>query len=166
MSSKRDTYFDILKAIAMYMVVVWHVIEKGGGGGAIADFILGANMPIFFIVSGYFSWSTIVQFKCDKLFCHLKQYFCPFAVISVVFSTLAFCLGLITPSQVPLYALKRFLFAGWFIWALAIVYSLSFIGYNIPRLWNGAGRLIWLLIVYGLTFAVPTGVCGLEVLEI
>lgn len=127
-----------------------------------ADFILGANMPIFFIVSGYFSYRTIVEFRYDKLFRHLKQYFCPFVAASVVFSVLAVCFGMIGLSQVPVYALKRVLFAGWFIWALAIVYSLSFIGYNIPRLWHGDGRIIWVVMAYVFLFAFPSGTWWVE----
>ena len=158
----RDTYFDVVKAIAMYMVVVWHIIEKGNGDGVIVDFILGANMPIFFVIAGYFAHATVVECKWHKLLQHLRQYYCPFVVISVLLSLLAVCLGIICLSQAPLYALKRFLFAGWFIWALAITYSLSFIGYNTHRWLKCGNGVMWVVIVYMLTFALPPGLWWME----
>lgn len=33
MSHTRDIYFDMVKAVAMLMVVIWHIIYKGDGGG-------------------------------------------------------------------------------------------------------------------------------------
>lgn len=159
----RDTYFDIVKAIAMYMVVVWHIMEKNiqilsqGGGNFAVSLILGMNMAVFFVVAGYFAHTTVVECKWHKLLQHLRQYYCPFASISVLFSLLAVCLGTICLSQAPLYALKRFLFAGWFIWALAITYSLSFIGYNMHKWLKCGNGVMWVVIVYMLTFALPPG---------
>lgn len=98
---QRDAYFDIVKAVAMYMVVVWHVLEKNicvcgvGWGNITVSLILGVNMPVFFTVAGYFAYPTIVECKWRKLLQHLRQYYSPFVAISVLFSILAVCLGII-----------------------------------------------------------------------
>lgn len=59
---KRDAYFDVVKFVAMFMVVFGHVqsaTEMSWGTPYIKNFIIQSNMPLFFIISGYFAVSAV-----------------------------------------------------------------------------------------------------------
>ena len=59
---KRDAYFDVVKFAAMFMVVFGHVqsaTEMSWGAPYIKNFIIGLNMPLFFIISDYFAVSAV-----------------------------------------------------------------------------------------------------------
>ena len=124
----RDLFFDFVKFFAIFLVILGHVIGKGSIGNTtgITNFIVGMNMPIFFAISGYFASSTLATGDGARFFRHIRSYFWPFAVVSVIFSVLAIPFGLSTLQGAPVYALKRFLFAGWFIWVLGLVYGIVF----------------------------------------
>lgn len=49
-STQRETYLDILKGIAMLLVVMQHVGGRLNGG---LVFLCKIDVPLFFIVSGY-----------------------------------------------------------------------------------------------------------------
>ena len=85
----RDPYFDIVKAVAISMVVFCHVMTIAPTGTFptwINNFRVGMNMPVFFILSGYFAWSTIEAHDWRKLVGNIRSYFQPalFAGIHLV----------------------------------------------------------------------------------
>lgn len=55
--SQRDTYWDILKGILIILVVVGHVMQLGADHPSMAtvNWIYSFHMPLFILVSGYFS---------------------------------------------------------------------------------------------------------------
>ena len=58
---QRIEYFDVLKGIAIFMVVMGHVITYGVcqiDGSLVFRIIGSVHMPLFFFISGYF---TIVR---------------------------------------------------------------------------------------------------------
>lgn len=127
----RNPFFDVLKFFAILLVVYGHVggaFDCSFGSPFVNNFIVGVNMPLFFALSGYFSTKTIEVGDWKKLGRHLVGYFWPVASISIVFAffTIIFRLqgweeGLIG------YAGRRFFFAAWFLWCLAICFALTFI---------------------------------------
>lgn len=123
---KRDPLFDAAKFVAMFMVVYWHVMSYRPGfdlaemPSYAANFIIAVNMPLFFLVSGYFSRRLHDSGNWHKLAWRLVSYFWPVAVFSLIGAVMdALFLHTCTVMQVPLVALKKFLFAAWFFYALA-----------------------------------------------
>lgn len=55
--AQRDTYWDILKGILIVLVVIGHVMQLGTDHLSIAtvNWIYSFHMPLFILVSGYFS---------------------------------------------------------------------------------------------------------------
>jgi len=134
---KRDPFFDLLKFVAMFMVVYWHVMSYRPGfdlatmPSRAANFIISMNMPLFFMISGYFSRRLHESGDWKKLGHRLVTYFWPLATVSFI----VLCLETIvwqehTFSQIPLLTLKAFLFHGWFFYALAICEVGTFCAYR------------------------------------
>ena len=136
----RDPFWDVLKFLAMLLVVFSHVNVEFPCGilePYLDNFRVGMNMPLFFIISGYFAAKTIERGDWRKLGRHLVGYFWPLAAVSVVFAILsvAFC---VEGSECGLvgYAGRRFLFSGWYLWVLAICFVLTFLCRRIASGWK------------------------------
>ena len=141
----RNPYFDVLKFFAILLVVYGHVAGAFGsafGRPWLENFIVGMNMPLFFIISGYFAAKTIEERDWRKLGKHIVSYAWPTAIVSIVFAVLAVSFR-IAGSEVGLigYAGRRFLFAPWFLWCLAICYIATFLCW-FPKsiVFRGGGR--------------------------
>lgn len=118
--SKRDPYFDVLKFVAIFMVVLGHVCNHTGlycRFPALEGCIVGMNMPLFFLISGYFAEKNFDWSASKKIIKHLVGYFWPLAILAVAFSIpvlmrdgglVAFCMK----------AGKLFLFTKWFLFVL------------------------------------------------
>ena len=68
----RDKSFDILKAIAIFLVIWQHCISCLGYGMEMLDTFVGRaicliNMPLFMFIVGYFSKSSIMASFKDML---------------------------------------------------------------------------------------------------
>ena len=118
---KRDPLFDMAKFVAMFMVVYWHVMSYRPGfdlaemPSHAANFIIAVNMPLFFLVSGYFSRRLHDSGNWRRLLGRLVTYFWPLAVFSILGAVIdAIIFHKCTIMQTPLVAIKKFLFTGWF----------------------------------------------------
>ena len=116
--SKRDPVFDLLKGIAIFMVVLSHVIGYRDGFSHIdeksytANFIAMCNMHIFFAVSGYFSVKVI---NATVLLRRIVNYFWPCAMFAILYGLFNF----VSWRDFPLVAIKAFFFNNWFFLVLA-----------------------------------------------
>ena len=126
MNKERDSYFDVVKAIAIFMVLLSHVIfyradfDLNVMPSYILNFVMSINMPLFFIISGYFSQKLHTSSDYGSLKRRLLSYFYPFAVLSIAIAVFeGVVLGKYSLSAIPLWAIKKFLFSGWFFYALA-----------------------------------------------
>lgn len=143
----RNPLFDAIKFLAILMVVYWHVLYASPlRPTVVINFIVGCNMPIFFLVSGYFLWGNVEKGDWRKFVRHLYGYFVPFVCCSVLFAMLSPCFGLceLSAKGVVLAGIKRGLFGGWFIWSLAFCYVVAFM---IARLIKAP---LWLFLAYAL----------------
>ena len=66
----RIKYWDLLKGIAIFLVVWGHTIQYGGSGSIFFDnkafiFIYSFHMPLFLLISGYFLCCS--SFKVSRL---------------------------------------------------------------------------------------------------
>ena len=162
MSHSRDQYFDIVKAFAIFLVVFGHVNSVLGLVPFpvwLGNMTVSINMPLFFIVSGYFCWPTVANGDWRRLGRHLRSYFQPTVVIIGAFTLLAPVAGLCSyaPASLIGYFGRRFLFSPWFIWTLAECYLICvFIG-SLCQVSPNDNRRIWILlpIVWVLVMFVP-----------
>ncbi|MGM9870109.1 MAG: acyltransferase family protein [Sodaliphilus sp.] len=86
---RRIEYFDILKGIAIYLVVMGHVIAmciRGLDAALLFKIIEQVHMPIFFFVSGYFTYKASKEktFITPGLKKRFLQLIIPFLVLTPV----------------------------------------------------------------------------------
>lgn len=164
----RVPYWDCVKAVAIFLVVFSHVYRHGctSSTRALENVIVGMNMPIFFIVSGYFAGGLL---DCDlgKLVSRMRRIAQPFIVFSVVFAILAAAFKIVpSPLGIPLYALKRVLFSGWFVWVLA---ECNVIVFGVGRIFRKATARTSVLFTVALILwfvpSIPQGIASLDFLK-
>lgn len=140
MEKKRDPIFDVAKAVAMFMVVYSHVMFYRPGfdlrdnPSYAINFIMVVAMPLFFMISGYFSRRLHESGDVVKLLNRFISYFWPlafFGVLSAIIESLV-CNRYIWTS-IPSWALKKFLFCGWFFYALAGCELVTFGAFRFQR---------------------------------
>lgn len=93
---KSDLYFDVLKFFAMFLVVFGYVYWAMGcktGMPYFENFMCRMNVPLFFMISGYFATRTIENGVWAKLARHIYGYFWTVAVVSVIFSAFSHACG-------------------------------------------------------------------------
>lgn len=149
---RRDSYFDVVKSIAICFVIFGHALGLASSLGVstvkVTNFIVGMNMPIFFIVSGYFVWPTIEALNWKKLGKHLQSYFQPALFVGLVFMLAGLFFGSV-PSSARAMAhglvVDAFVLP-WFITTLAECYVCTFLAYAIGRTVPGMLLVIAVLI--------------------
>ena len=70
----RDTTFSIFKALAIFLVVVAHAVAPT----YLARFAYLINVPVFFVLSGYFLRVIKVEQKTDFLLRRTLRLYLPF----------------------------------------------------------------------------------------
>lgn len=156
MCHPRDFYFDLVKAFAIFLVVLGHVKASSELDCVpLENFIVGANMPLFFILSGWFAHLTIANCDVKRLIKHLRSYLQPVLSTALVFAILAASVGIISWkfTDIGMYAIKRILFATWFLWVLSIVYLICFVVSLIVR--EFSWQLVGLLLSFCVLLFIP-----------
>ena len=164
MEKKRDPIIDVAKAVAMFMVVYLYVMFYRPGcdlrdnPSYAINFIISVAMPLFFMISGYFSRCLHESGDVVNLLNRFILYFWPLAISALVFPVVdKLVTGQHLWPQVPLLALKKFLFCGWFFYTLAVCELIAYLWFRRPRTrWRipicllavggclcGVGRWVW-----------------------
>ena len=91
MKTNRIAAFDILKGIAIFLVVMGHVFSLciGDCDDNMTFRVIGAiHMPVFFFISGYFTYKLTEQgdFSTPNLKKRFYQLIVPFLVVSAIWS--------------------------------------------------------------------------------
>ena len=86
---KRIVYFDLLKGIAIFLVVMGHVLTmciRGVDAAFLFKFIGQVHMPVFFFISGYMTYKCTEQggWARPKLGKRFLQLIVPFVVMSAL----------------------------------------------------------------------------------
>ena len=143
----RDPYFDIVKAVAIGMVIFCHVMWLAPVGTFpvwINNFRIGMNMPVFFVLSGYFAWSMIESHDWCKLGRNIRCYLQPAFFAGVLFTSIGLVIGLVNPlpRDIVIRLIRSVFVDPWFITTLIECQLLLFVSFAF-------GRRIWraLLIV-------------------
>lgn len=154
----REIYWDVLRCVAIFMVVFGHVASTFGmswGAPYVSNVIIGINMPIFFVMSGYFSLALLESSDWKRLVKRILRYFVPLATTSVLFAVAALWpFHLISLNDFWGYSLRLFLFPKWFVWCLSICLVVIFACCRIRRDWKQRG--ICFLVAYALLLFVPS----------
>lgn len=133
----RDPLFDVSKFIAMFMVVLWHLLDWTSDVRSeihyLVNFIIAVNMPLFFCISGYFARGVIERMDSDKLMRRLILLMWPVLVFGCIEAVFEFCEQKIVFGEIPITALKRILFTAWFFYALAWCDIIVFFAYKMVR---------------------------------
>lgn len=89
MATPRLHHFDILKGLAIFMVVMGHVLTmciREIDSAVLFKYVERIHMPIFFFISGYFSFklTEVGTIAMPKLVMRAKQLLLPFFVVSTL----------------------------------------------------------------------------------
>lgn len=89
MTKERLHHFDILKGIAIFMVIMGHIITmciRDIDNAVLFKFVEKMHMPMFFFISGYFSYKVLENgnLAIPKLGVRVKQLLIPFFVMSTL----------------------------------------------------------------------------------
>ena len=87
----RSSYWDIVKGIAILLVIAGHQIQFSCGNGElfvqdpIYKFIYGFHMPLFMLVSGYFFYNSTERHSAQEIIkARIRQCILPIATISIL----------------------------------------------------------------------------------
>ena len=158
--NKRDTTIDVLKFIAIYMVILGHCLGRFGLGMSVLDHPIGklivmVNMPLFIFVTGYFSSSMYKRAFKEVAIGKYKTLIRPNIVYSI------FCLVIVTlitgdfsktAGQWLFVTVDYIISTYWFIWVVlyASIYSWLFM-----KIGGGKNDVLILLISLGTVFILP-----------
>lgn len=133
MNKKRDTFWDILKGIAIILVVFGHAIQYGSGERFFEEhlyfedkvfiFIYSFHMPLFMLISGYMFYFSINRYTVKEiLISRCKGLLLPiFSSTVLIFGVKEIILEGIMQYGIR-FTVKSFinLFLGnlWFLWAI------------------------------------------------
>lgn len=135
---KRDPGFDILKFLAMFMVVFCHIWDAAKDVRTVTDYAvnvtLSVDMPLFFVISGYFARRMLLRMDSLKLVNRLLTYIWPVIVFGTIDAIIACCTGRIAILDVPYVAFKSWVCKFWFFHVLALCDLFSFIAWRICSL--------------------------------
>ena len=136
MAKERNLYIDILKAVTIFMVVIGHCIQYGGGSENLAwgaflynpvfIFIYSFHMPLFMLISGYlFAFSCKRKSTKELLVGKVKQVIIPlfcWSFVSMVVEIIKIIVGVSTSTFSIVWMgqtiLSAFWHGPWFLWAI------------------------------------------------
>lgn len=143
--TKRQVAFDLAK-MAMMLWVVWgHLGLYGIVDQHASVFVLnakiGVNMPVFFVMSGFFAASTFAKANWTKILCRTALYVWPHLTIPLTCALLWIIVGgmdiMSAINNVHLY---------WFLRTLAMIYLLCAVIYCFSR--NDLMRWVLFVVTY------------------
>ena len=83
MEKERIQYFDLLKGVAIFMVIMGHIITlcmRGIDTAFLFKLIANVHMPVFFFISGFLSYKE--GFAMPNMLKRAKQLLLPTVVVS------------------------------------------------------------------------------------
>lgn len=126
---ERIATYDVAKAIVMLLVVGGHIQGNGIVANAnswcdpyFSNLTVGMDMPLFFMISGYFSASLLNNRSWGRIIARTFGFVWPVLAFGVVFGAIIWTTGTKPIWKVLLYPISRVAFADWFLLTIAIVY--------------------------------------------
>lgn len=139
MQSNRSVFWDIVKGVAILLVVIGHQIQGSCGNtevfaeDPIFKFIYGFHMPLFMLISGYFFFYS-TQRHTDKeiIISRLRQCVLPIATYTIISD-------LIKGQFSPLSMASHFTGNLWFLWAVFFLSCVTLALIKLPEKWQMGG---------------------------
>ena len=120
-NGSRIATFDIAKAVVLLMVVGGHLVGNGIVANCnewcdpyFANFKDGVTMPLFYMMSGYFSATSIRNGSWGKIIARTIGFLWPVAAFGVIFGFVIGLTGTKPLWKILLYPAARVAFGGWF----------------------------------------------------
>lgn len=128
---KRIPFWDVARFVAMLMVVFWHFIYCSptfdkSTVSCVANFIVGMNMPLFFVIAGYFAREMLVMGRHKKLVGRIVMCVWPVLIFSLIRTLLGVCHAECTIPWLFQRFVKYVLFDHWFINCLIVCQCITF----------------------------------------
>lgn len=163
----RDIRFDVLKGVATLIVVFGHVLQysiKGYENSLIFNVIWSLQIPLFMVVSGYFSLSS-KEPTVKKLGNQLFRYLWPCVTYFIVLCIAYHYENPLSSAFNLLWHLEGTL---WYLVVLAFLSVFSFCATKISNMTKISGGVLYSVVFFGMTvlFAVPGLKLGLTFLGI
>lgn len=125
MKARRNPVYDIVKFVVLLMVVRGHLEANGFfdiSTGPIINMSIGAAMPLFFMISGYFSVQSISR-GWGSIIARITSFLWPLAAFGAVFGFVMFLIGKFEWWKALIYPVARVYGGSWFLPTLAIIYG-------------------------------------------
>lgn len=131
-SKQRDSSFDFVKGLLIYLVVWGHVMVAGDkmGGDAVFNIIYSFHMPLFIFLSGYFAVHTLQKSIGECFEKVWNRLFCPALIWSGVMLVIFWLKGYERGLGSMLVDSLR---SVWFLYCLASLYVLGCIVFKVKR---------------------------------
>ena len=114
--NNRDTFLDFCKGIAIFLVVLGHVLEKSMHQmNSLYDFIYLFHMPFFFMLSGYLAW-RVKRFDFSKKKKKARTLLLPYIVVGLLFT--------LVNGEYDAFVFNEFHNGYWFLWSLFCIWCL------------------------------------------
>lgn len=164
---KRSVYLDVIKGIAIFLVVMAHSIQWGSGKSFVEQelyfsepvfkFIYGFHMPLFMVASGYLFWGTLNRRRAsDVLRSRLRMLLLPIVMWQTLYLIVLFLAGQLILTPWVLFSYKGAL---WFLWSVLFCSVLVMAG----RMWFHDSWLYYVCVMVGLLFVPARCLDGLHV---
>ena len=114
--NNRDTFLDFCKGIAIFLVVLGHVLEKSMHQmNSLYDFIYLFHMPFFFMLSGYFAW-RVKRLDISFFKKKARTLLLPCIVVGLLFTMIN--------GGYDAFVFSEFHNGYWFLWSLFCIWCL------------------------------------------
>lgn len=164
---KRSAYLDVIKGIAIFLVVLAHSVQWGSGrtfyeqvlyfSDPLFKVIYGFHMPLFMVVSGYLFHGTLQRHSATGVFVsRLRVLLLPIATWQTLYLAVLLAAGEIVLSASLLYTYKGAL---WFLWSVLFCSVMVLAG----RCWFRDSWLYYAVAVVALLFVPDKLLTGLHV---
>lgn len=149
----RHSLFDVTKALMMLWVIwghlgLYHIVDVSTFGDAyIQNAKIGVNMPVFFMISGYFAALTFEKCGWSKIAARSVGLLWPQTALAAVVAVFGLLLSVDFSESV------EYLLTIWFLRTMLVVYVLAALAY---KLFN-SDVLRWtaMIFIYGMMIFLP-----------
>lgn len=161
--NKRIDYIDIIKGIAIFLVVWGHSIQYGGTGKNVFEdkcftFIYSFHMPLFMILSGYVFAKTIYRKKFYEI---IKNKIVHLAFPAIFWGILFYIIKVIVENyllkNVFLFSFREMFQGIWNVWFLWSVFFCTIIVLLVEYMKKKYMCLITLLLGFIMLYFLPNG---------
>ncbi len=126
LAAKRDSYFDNVKSVAIFLVVIGHfaevVLSEWQVFSSIFLFLYSFHMPLFIFITGYFAKSAINSGNKQRVYKRSFEFFTLYLIMEMTFLTVKYLLG----NHSPKFDVLSEKSVPWYLFSISIMYLLAF----------------------------------------